>query len=181
MQASVIGRGILFAAPITRHDEFLSCVIMLYTKCPPPSSFGRRYMPSKVRITSTSLEVSPLTPYTQVPGGYGGSFILLPVTMCLADMTGCTPPGRLIELTILTVENTSSLINLCGIFFTCFGIMDRTHLILSLINRIPLSTNWTCALASQQLRVIPSSLSSVLHDTKARSAYTMTILNPRSV
>ena len=166
---SVIGMGFLLN-PTTLHAELLCMVLMLYTKCPPPSSLGRRYNAAKLLILSTLLVVPPLTAYTHDPGGYGGSFILLPVMICLGDITGCTPPFLLMELIIFTVDITNSLIKRAGIRLILFDSIDLTHLTLSFTNRIALSMKGTCELASQHSRVIPCSFNTVLHDSNAQSA-----------
>ena len=166
--------------PITLQAEHLCIVSILYTKCPPPSSFGRRYSASKVLMLSILLDVAPLTAYTNAPGGYDGSTSFLPIIIYLGDITGWTPPFLLIELTILTVDITNSLINLEGIRFIFFGSMDLTHLILSLINLIPRSTKCTCAVESQHIRYIPCSFKPSQQVANALSAYIIVNLNPLS-
>ena len=120
-----------FLIPITLHAEHLYMVRILYTKCPPPSSLGRRHSTGKVLMLSMLLVVPPLTAYTHDPGGYGGETIFLPATISLFDITGCTPPFLLMELIIFTVETTRSLINLAGIFVSSSGALI-SHILLSL-------------------------------------------------
>ena len=136
---------------------------------------------AKVLILSMLLVVPPLTAYTHDPGGNGGNTIFLPVTISLGDITGCTPPFLLIELIIFTIETTSSLISRAGIHFISFWSIDRTHLTLSFTNLIPLSMKGTWEFVSQQYKVIPCSLNSVLHDSNARSAYITFTTKPRII
>ena len=135
--------------PITLHAEHLCIVSMLYTKYQPSSSLGRRYSAAKVLMLSILLVVPPLTAYIHNLGGYDDNTIFLPVTICLDDITGCTPPFLLIELIIFTVETTSSLINRAGICFISFGSINLTHLNLSFTNFIPCLMKGTWKFVSQ--------------------------------
>ena len=156
-------------------------VLMLYTKCPPPSSLGRRYSAAKDLILSMLLVVPPLTAYTHDPGGYGVNTIFLPVTICLGDITGCTPPFLLIKLIISIVKTTNSLISRADIRCIFFGSINQTHLILSFKNQISLSMKGICEFVSQQYRVIPCSLSSTRNNLNAQLAYIIFILKPRNM
>ena len=103
----------------------------------------------------------------------------MPVTICLGDITGCTPPFLLIEFIILTVDITNSLISLVGIRLILLGNIDRTHLTLSFTNLIVLSMNGTCEFVSQHNRVIPCSFNTSLQASNARSAYIVLTINPQ--
>ena len=122
--------------PTTLHAELLCMVLILYTKCLPPSSLGRRYSALKVLILLILLVVPPLTSYTHEPGENDSNTIFLPVTVSLGDITGCTPPFLLIKLIIFTVETTNSFVNRVGIRFISFGSIDLTQLTLSFTNLI---------------------------------------------
>ena len=152
---------------IILHAEHLCMVLMLYTKCPPPSLLGRSYSAVKIFVLSILLVAPPLTAYTHDPGGYDGNIIFLQVTICLGDITGCTPPFLLIELIIFTVTANSYLINRVGIRFISFKSFDLTHLALSFTNLIPSSMKCTWEFALQQYKLISCSLNSVLHDSNA--------------
>ena len=117
--------------PITLHAKFLCMVAMLYTKCPPLLSLGRRYSVIKVLMLSILFVLPYLTAYTYNPDGYEGNTISLAVAICLGDITVGAPSFLLIKWIIFTVETTSSLISQAGIHLIFFGSIDNTHLIVS--------------------------------------------------
>ena len=64
-------------------DTSTAVLLILYTKCPPPSSLGRRYSAMKVLILLMLLMVPPLTTYTHDPGGNGGNTNILFQLRCV--------------------------------------------------------------------------------------------------
>ena len=146
---SVIRMGFLLI-PITLHAELLCMGEYCIQNYPPPSSLGHKYSAAKVLMLSILFVVSSWTAYTYDFGGYEGNTIFLPVTICLGDITGCTPTFLLIELIIFTVETPSSLISQDNFRFISFESINRTHLILSFANLIPFSMKGTCKFVSQQ-------------------------------
>ena len=161
----------LVLIPTTLHTEHFCMVWILYIKCPPASLLGCRYKAGKVLILSMLLVVPLLTAYTHDPGGYGGNTVFLLVIISLGDITGCTSLFLLIKMIIFTVETTSSLNHRAGICSISFESIDLTHLTFSFTNLIPYFMKGTWELVSRQYRIITCSLSSVLHDLNAQSAY----------
>ena len=119
-----------------------------------------------------------MTAYIHDPGGNDGNTILLPMMICLGDITGCTPPFLLIELIIFTIETTNSRINQVGIRFISFGSIDLTHLTLSFTNLIPCLMKGTCKLVSQHNRVILGKLTNIAVGAIRVSLIAMAIRHP---
>jgi hypothetical protein len=168
--ASVVGIG------VTRFTDTGCFVLSLNTTCVLPLSARPIYIES-IDLSCLVLFEPPVCPCTYYPILIDGHQNFFPVIISLGDRIEWIPFCLGNELISIVTLCTISIVNRFGIFL--YGIIIRTELILSLRNRICLSTVSTCLSASHVVNVMlyGSDCYSCLIDWNAPSASIDTTLN----